>query len=143
VHVGARRDGTLNAIVHHSTSIGSSVGEFPEPATEVTKVLYACPNLETSLRLVRLDLGVPTAMRAPGEATGSFALESVLDELAHELQLDPIELRLRNYAETDPDSGLPWSSKVLRECYQQGAERFGWAHRNPRPGSMRDGQWLA
>jgi xanthine dehydrogenase YagR molybdenum-binding subunit len=142
VHVGARRDGTLNAIVHHSTSIGSSVGEFPEPATEVTKVLYACPNLETSLRLVRLDLGVPTAMRAPGEATGSFALESVLDELAHELQLDPIELRLRNYAETDPDSGLPWSSKVLRECYQQGAERFGWAHRNPRPGSMRDGQWL-
>jgi xanthine dehydrogenase YagR molybdenum-binding subunit len=142
VQVGARRDGTLTAIVHHSTSIGSDLGEFPETAPEVTKVLYACPNLETRVRLVRLDLGVPTWMRAPGEATGSFALESALDELASALGLDPIELRLRNYAETDPESGKPWSSNALRDCYTQAAERFGWARRNPEPRSMRDGRWL-
>jgi xanthine dehydrogenase YagR molybdenum-binding subunit len=139
--LGARRDGTLTAIVHHSTSIGSDVGEFPEPCPDLTKLLYACPNLGTSVRLVRLDLGVPTFMRAPGEATGSFALESALDELACELHMDPIELRLRNYAETDPD-GRPWSSKALRDCYAQGAERFGWSRRTPEPRSMRDGRWL-
>jgi xanthine dehydrogenase YagR molybdenum-binding subunit len=140
--LGARQDGTLTSIVHHSTSIGSAVGEHPEPTPEVTKLLYACPNMETKLRLVGLDLGVPTSMRAPGEATGSFALESAMDELAYELGLDPIELRLRNYAETDPESGRPWSSKALRACYAEGAERFGWAQRNPEPRSMRDGRWL-
>jgi xanthine dehydrogenase YagR molybdenum-binding subunit len=142
MRLGARWDGTLTAIVHHTTAIGSDVGEFPETCPEVTKVLYACPNVETRVRLVRLDLGAPTFMRAPGEATGSFALESALDELAYALGLDPIELRLRNYAETDPESGKPWSSKGLRECYAQGAERFGWARRNPEPRSMRDGGWL-
>jgi xanthine dehydrogenase YagR molybdenum-binding subunit len=142
IRLGARQDGTLTSIVHHSTSIGSAVGEHPEPTPEVTKLLYACPNMETKLRLVGLDLGVPTSMRAPGEATGSFALESAMDELAYELGLDPIELRLRNYAETDPESGRPWSSKALRACYAEGAERFGWAQRNPEPRSMRDGRWL-
>jgi xanthine dehydrogenase YagR molybdenum-binding subunit len=142
VRLGAHRDGTLTAIVHHSTSIGSAVGEHPEPAPEVTRILYACPNVKTKLGLVQLDLGVPTSMRAPGEATGSFALESALDELACELGMDPIELRLRNYAETDPESGKPWSSKALRACYAQAAERFGWARRNPEPRSMRDGRWL-
>jgi xanthine dehydrogenase YagR molybdenum-binding subunit len=140
--LGARRDGTLTAIVHHSTSIGSEVGEFPETAGEITKTLYACPNLETKLSLVPLNLGVPTAMRAPGEASGSFALESALDELAYELGIDPLELRLRNYAEVSPESGKPWSSKALRACYGEAAERFGWARRNPEPGSMRDGRWL-
>jgi xanthine dehydrogenase YagR molybdenum-binding subunit len=81
-------------------------------------------------------------MRAPGEASGSFALESAMDELAYELHVDPIELRLRNYAETDPETGNPWSSKALRECYRQAAERFGWARRDPEPRSMRDGRWL-
>jgi xanthine dehydrogenase YagR molybdenum-binding subunit len=142
MHLGARRDGTLTATVHHSTSTGSSAGEFPETCPEVTKVLYACPNLETQVRLVRLDLGAPTFMRAPGEATGSFALESAMDELACELGMDPVELRLRNYAETDPESGNPWSSKGLRACYEQGVERFGWARRNPEPRSTRDGRWL-
>jgi xanthine dehydrogenase YagR molybdenum-binding subunit len=140
--VGARSDGTLTAIAHHTIAIGSEVGEFPETAPEVTKILYACPNVETSVRLVRLDIGVPSNMRAPGEAPGSFALESALDELATALPMDPIELRLRNYAETDPDTGMPWSSKALRVCYEQGAERFGWAQRNPVPQSMRDGCWL-
>jgi xanthine dehydrogenase YagR molybdenum-binding subunit len=142
VKVGARGDAMLTALVHHSTSIGSDAGDFPEACPEVTKVLYACPNLETRVRLVRLDLGAPTSMRAPGEASGSFALESAMDELAYELQMDPIELRLRNYAETDPETGSPWSSKALRECYRQAAERFGWGQRNPEPRSMRDGRWL-
>jgi xanthine dehydrogenase YagR molybdenum-binding subunit len=142
ISLGARQDGTLNAIIHHSTSIGSAVGEHPEPAPEVTKVLYACPNVETRLRLVQLDLGVPTSMRAPGEASGSFALESAMDELAYAVHMDPIELRLRNYAEMDPESGKAWSSKGLRACYTRGAERFGWSRRNPELRSMRDGRWL-
>jgi xanthine dehydrogenase YagR molybdenum-binding subunit len=142
VKLGALRDGTLTAIVHRATTIGSEVGEFPETAPELSKILYACPNLQTSGRLVGLNLGVPSTMRAPGEASGSFALESAMDELAVASGTDPIELRLRNYAETDPDSGKPWSSKGLRACYAQGAERFGWSQRNPEPRSMRDGEWL-
>ncbi len=142
LQLGALPEGTLTAITHSSTSIGSGVGENPEPAPEVTKILYACPNLETHLRLVQLDLGVPTSMRAPGETPGTFALESAMDELAIALDIDPIELRLRNYADTDPASGMPWSSNGLRECYAQGAECFDWARRNPRPRSMRDGRWL-
>ncbi len=139
--LGARRDGRLTAIVHHA-AIGSEVGSFPETAPEVTKLLYASPNVETRMRLVRLDVGAPSIMRAPGEAPGSFALESALDELAVGLRMDPIELRIRNYDETDPVSGMPWSSKGLRECYAQGAERFGWSQRNPKPRSMRDGRLL-
>ena len=81
-------------------------------------------------------------MRAPGAAEGNFAIESALDELSYDLRIDPIELRLRNYAEVQPQSGLPWSSKALRECYRVGAERFGWTERNPEIGSMRDGNWL-
>src|SRR5258708_13609026 len=81
-------------------------------------------------------------MRAPGEAEGNFALESLLDELSYELGVDPIELRLRNYAEVHPPTGLPWSSKALRECYQGGADRFAWARREPAVGAMRDGRSL-
>ena len=105
-------------------------------------MIYACPNVETSQRLVSLNTGTPTFMRAPGEASGSFALESAMDELAYALKIDPIELRLRNYADIDPDKGLPWSSKSLKECYKLGAERFGWQQRNPAPRSMRDGRYL-
>jgi xanthine dehydrogenase YagR molybdenum-binding subunit len=89
-----------------------------------------------------MNVGSPTFMRAPGESTGSFALESAMDELAVALRMDPIELRLKNYAEKDPGSGKPWSSKSLRECYRVGAERFGWSKRTPAPRSMRDGRWL-
>jgi xanthine dehydrogenase YagR molybdenum-binding subunit len=142
VSLGARRDGALTALRHATTSIGSEVGEFPEMAGSVTQMLYACPNLATSQRLVRTSLGVPGMMRAPGEATGAFALESALDELAYELGIDPIELRIKNHAEVDPESGRPWSSKSLLACYRVGAERFGWARRSPEPGSMRDGPWL-
>ena len=142
VSLGARRDGMLTATRHATTSIGSDVGEFPEMAGAVTQMLYACPNVATSQRLVQASLGVPGMMRAPGEATGAFALESALDELAYELGIDPVELRVKNHADVDPESGRPWSSKSLLECYRVGGARFGWVRRSPEPRSMRDGRWL-
>ncbi|HZI40518.1 MAG TPA: xanthine dehydrogenase family protein molybdopterin-binding subunit, partial [Gemmatimonadaceae bacterium] len=138
VTLGAKRDGTLTAVRHDSTSSTSTIEEWLEPAALVTRILYDCPNEETNHSLVRLNVGTPTFMRAPGEASGTFALESALDELAYELGMDPIELRLKNYAEADPDTGKPWSSKSLRECYALGAERFGWSRRNLKPGSLRE-----
>jgi xanthine dehydrogenase YagR molybdenum-binding subunit len=142
VALGADASGTLVAMIHHVTSETSSFDEFVEPSAVQTRMLYACPNVETSHRLVRLDIGTPTFQRAPGESTGTFALESAMDELAQALHMDPLVLRQRNYAETAPDDGKPWSSKSLRECYAQGAERFGWSKRHPHPRSMRDGRWL-
>ncbi|XGV96619.1 MAG: xanthine dehydrogenase family protein molybdopterin-binding subunit [Leptolyngbya sp. BL-A-14] len=142
VSLGATREGKLTALRHAGTSITSTFDEFIEPVAKTARMIYACPHIETSHRLVRLNVGTPTYMRAPGEASGSFALESAMDELAYALKIDPIELRLRNYAEVDPDKKLPWSSKSLRECYQQGAARFGWQKRNPTPRSMRDGETL-
>jgi xanthine dehydrogenase YagR molybdenum-binding subunit len=103
---------------------------------------YVCPNVATRDEQRRLNIPAPASMRGPGEAQGNFALESAMDELAHALGTDPLELRLRNYAETHPQLGLPWSSKALRDCYEHGAERFGWSARNPRVGSMRDRDWL-
>jgi xanthine dehydrogenase YagR molybdenum-binding subunit len=104
--------------------------------------MYACPNVQTKYKIVKLDLPTPLFMRAPGAVTGMFALECALDELAYELKMDPLELRLKNYAETHPDNGKPFSSKALRECYQQAAEKFGWKKRNPEPRSMREGKYL-
>jgi len=100
-------------------------------------MLYACPNIEVSHQLVRLNLTTPCPMRAPGEAPGVFALECALDEMAHQLKIDPVQFRLTNYAERDDFEKKPWSSKRLRECYEQGAEKFGWTKRNSQPGSMR------
>ena len=105
-------------------------------------MLYAVPNQVTTHRLVKLDLGHPTFQRAPGEAPGTFALESAMDELAISLGMDPLALRLKNYAEKDPESGKPWSSKSLRECYRIGAEKFGWARRSMTPAANRDGEIL-
>jgi xanthine dehydrogenase YagR molybdenum-binding subunit len=142
VKLGATRDGKLTAIIHDGISHTSMFDEFVEPFTVATHMMYACENLQASQRLIRLNRGTPTFMRAPGEASGVFALEAAMDELAYALNLDPIELRLRNHADTDPDTNLPWSSKSLKECYQIGAEKFGWSKRNPEPGSMRDGRYL-
>ena len=118
------------------------LGEFVEPVALATEMLYACPNLAVSHRIVPVHQGLPTYMRAPGESTGVFALESAMDELAIALRMDPIELRLRNYAEEDPHEGKPFSSKKLRECYAQAAAAFDWGRRTPEPRSMRDGRWL-
>jgi xanthine dehydrogenase YagR molybdenum-binding subunit len=142
VGLAADASGQLVGIRHEVTSETSRFDEFVEPAAVQTRMLYACPNVRTSHRLTRIDIGTPTFQRAPGEATGSFALESALDELAHALGMDPVELRLRNHADQDPDSGKPWSSKSLRECYKLGAERFGWSARTAAPRSMREGREL-
>ncbi len=142
VKLGAKRDGSLTAIVHSGISQTSMFDNFVEAFTTATPLLYACPNLEVSQRLVKLNRSTPAWMRAPGESPGTFALESAMDELAYALKIDPIELRLRNYADVNPEDNLPWSSKSLKECYQIGAEKFGWSKRNPEPASMRDGRYL-
>jgi len=140
LQLGAGNDGKLLAVTHDTVSSTSFVDDFVEPCTAVTRKAYASESLQTSQRLATLNVGVPTYMRAPGESSGSFALESAMDELAYALKVDPIELRLTNYAEKDPEKDIPWSSKSLRECYRVGAERFGWAKRTPEPGSMRQGR---
>ncbi|HEV7489880.1 MAG TPA: xanthine dehydrogenase family protein molybdopterin-binding subunit [Rhodanobacteraceae bacterium] len=140
--LGATRDGKLTAIKHDVISTTSVFEDWVEPSASATRMLYACENGDTSHRLVKLNIGTPTFQRAPGEATGTFALEVAMDELAVALEMDPIELRLRNYAEKDPVENKPFSSKHLRECYAKGAERFGWSRRDAKPRSMRDGRWL-
>ncbi len=138
--LAARRDGTLTAIRHETVNPSSPLTEFVAPCGAVTsRSLYACASVETPNRLVRVNVGAPTPMRAPAECPASFALESAMDELAHALGMDPLELRRRNHAERDPAKDRPWSSKHLEECYARGAERFGWRRRSPAPGSMRDG----
>jgi xanthine dehydrogenase YagR molybdenum-binding subunit len=142
VQLGAAADGTLAAVRHASMSSSAVQDEFVEPCTLLTRMLYQAEHAQTSQRLAVMNLGVPTYMRAPGESSGSFALESALDELAYSLKLDPLDLRLRNYAERDPDQQLPWSGKALRACYSDAAARFGWSRRNPQPRSMRAGDQL-
>ena len=142
IALGAKRDGTLTAVRHESMSHTSRFEDWLEPAAMQTRMLYASPNIETKHRLVKLDLGTPTFQRAPGEATGTFAIESAMDELAIALGMDPVALRLKNYAEQDPESGKPWSSKSLRECYRVAGEKFGWSRRNTTPGALRDGDVL-
>jgi xanthine dehydrogenase YagR molybdenum-binding subunit len=142
ITLGATRDGTLTATRHHSKSTTSTIEDWVEPATNQTRLLYECANVETQYDLVRINVGSPTFMRAPGESTGTFAIECAMDELAYELKMDPVALRLKNYAEKDPETGRPWSSKGLRECYDSASQRFGWSKRNPEPRSMRDGRWL-
>ncbi|MER5183221.1 xanthine dehydrogenase family protein molybdopterin-binding subunit [Streptomyces sp. NPDC002896] len=142
IRIGATRAGNLTAIEHDGVSTVAMEDDDYEPVSACSAFSYACPNVVTRDRQVRVNIPSPGSMRAPAEAQGNFTLESALDELAHELGIDPLELRLRNYAEEHPLLGLPWSSKALRECYLQGAERFGWSRRSPQPGSMRDGRWL-
>lgn len=142
VRLGADADGTLTAIVHDAFEQTSTLKEFAEQTAVVTRMMYAAPNRRTTHRLVRLDVPSPSWMRAPGECPGMFALESALDELAVALGIDPIELRVRNEPDIDPEKGIPFSSRNLVACLREGAERFGWAGRDPAPGVRRDGEWL-
>jgi xanthine dehydrogenase YagR molybdenum-binding subunit len=142
IRLGAARDGTLTAIRHHKISVTSPFDDWAEPAFGVSSQLYACPHYQGIHRLVRGNTMTPTFTRGPGEALGVFTLECAMDELAGELGVDPVELRLRNLTEVDPNTGHPWSSSGLRECLEQGAARFGWAGRDPRPRSRREGNWL-
>jgi xanthine dehydrogenase YagR molybdenum-binding subunit len=142
IKIGATRDGELVAIDHEGTSIASMHSDSPYPISTATTAAYACPNVNAHDKRVRLNIPPIAHMRAPALAEGNFAVESLLDELSYKLGMDPIELRLRNYAAVHPQTGLPWASKALRECYEAGAERFGWARREPAVGAMRDGRWL-
>jgi len=142
VRLGARPDGTLTSVLHEAVEQSSRIFEFAEQTTEATRHMYAAPNWSTTHRLVRLDVPTPRWMRAPGEAPGMVGLEIAMDELAAELGADPVELRIRNEPGVDPESGTPFSSRHLVECLREGARRFGWADRDPRPAGRREGRKL-
>ena len=142
MRLAADRDGRLTAIAIDVVEQTSRIKEFAEQTALPTRMMYAAPNRRTTHRLAVLDVPVPSWMRAPGECPGMFGPEVAMDELAGQLGLDPIELRIRNEPPVDPETGQPWSSRHLVECLRDGARRFGWHDRDPRPGARREGDWL-
>jgi xanthine dehydrogenase YagR molybdenum-binding subunit len=142
IGIGATADGKLVGITHDATGQTSAYEDFTEGVVNITQLMYASPNVNTRYRIVSLNVNTPTPMRGPGEATGAYALESALDELSYELNIDPIELRMRNHADTDPLSGKPYSSKFLKEAYKLGADKIGWSERSQKPGSVTKDGWL-
>lgn len=142
VGIGATADGIFTGITHEAIAQTSSYEQFTEGVVNMTRFLYACPNVNTSYKIVPLDVSTPTWMRGPGEATGSFALESAIDELSYALNIDSLDLRKKNYAETDPERNRPFSSKFLNDCYDIGAEKIGWYKRDRRVGSMKENGML-
>ncbi|MGC4972783.1 xanthine dehydrogenase family protein molybdopterin-binding subunit [Streptomyces sp. DT199] len=142
LRLGADEDGRLTALVHEVTTHTSRIKEYVEHAAVPARVMYAAPHRRTVHRVAALDVPSPSWMRAPGQAPGMYALESAMDELAGELGMDPIELRVRNEPDVEPDSGKPFSSRHLIDCLREGSRRFGWDGRDPRPGTRRDGPLL-
>jgi xanthine dehydrogenase YagR molybdenum-binding subunit len=138
LRIGTDENGLLTAIDHHAKIASSTFDNFFEPAADASHALYASPAIATSHAAVRIDTGTPLFMRAPGEATGSIALESAIDEAAHACGMDPLAFRIKNYADVEPMTGKPFSSKALRECYARGAEHFGWSERPLAPRQLRD-----
>lgn len=142
IQLGCDATGKLTAIEHAVRSETSRFDEFVEPSAMQTRHIYSCPNVVTSHRVVRLDISTPTFTRAPGESSGTYALESAMDELAYAANIDPLNLRLLNYAAIDEQENKPFSSKELRACYQRAAAAFGWSKRTMAPRSMHDGNLL-
>lgn len=142
IGIGATADGKLTGITHEAVAITSPYEDFTEAIVNMSRMMYACPNVNTHYQLVPLNLSTPVWMRGPGEATGAFALESAIDELAHQLNMDPLELRIRNHADTDPEKNLPYSSKYLKEAYEMGAAKIGWQQRSQTPGKLEENGWL-
>jgi xanthine dehydrogenase YagR molybdenum-binding subunit len=142
IALGAATDGTLQAVWHEVLCETSQFEDYTEVIVNWSGMLYQCANVQLKHWLGKMDVYTPLDMRAPGAATGLFALESAMDELAVKLRLDPLELRLKNYAERDQNLDKPFSSKELRECYRQGAEKFGWSKRRPEPRATRRGSTL-
>ena len=142
IGIGATTDGKLLGITHEAIGQTSTYEDFNEGPAGVSRSTYACPNVNTIYKITPLDIGSPTWMRGPGEATGAFALESALDELSYALNIDPIELRVINHADTDPESGKPFSSKYLKEAYKLGADGIGWSDRKAKPASVTKNGWL-
>jgi xanthine dehydrogenase YagR molybdenum-binding subunit len=142
IQLAATAHGKLLALRHEGWELTSRPSEYNVSGTETTARLYDCANVETCVNVAHADRNTPGFMRAPPETPYMFALESAIDELAVELRIDPIELRRRNDAATDPVTGRPWSSRNLMACFDAAARRFGWDQRKPQPGSMTDGDWL-
>ncbi|MBC6460659.1 xanthine dehydrogenase family protein molybdopterin-binding subunit [Actinomadura sp. HBU206391] len=142
LRLGADADGRLTAIAHDVVEQTSMISEFAEQTATPARTMYATPALRTTHRLIRLNLPTPSWMRAPGECPGMYALESAMDELAVAAGIDPIELRVMNEPLTEPETGLPFSSRNLIACLREGARRFGWERRDPEPGIRLDGRWL-
>jgi xanthine dehydrogenase YagR molybdenum-binding subunit len=142
IRLGATSDGTITALSHDVVEQTADVKEFAEQTAVPSRMLYAGANRKTSHRLAKLDVPVPFWMRAPGECPGTYALEVAMDELAVACNVDPIELRIRNEPDVDPETGHSWSDRRLVECLRTGASRFGWEHRDPTPGARVDGEFL-
>ncbi|MFE4722562.1 molybdopterin cofactor-binding domain-containing protein, partial [Streptomyces sp. NPDC056728] len=142
VRLGAEQDGRLSAIAHDVTMHTNPDVEYAEQTAATTRSLYAAPHRLTSHRLAPLDLPPGTDVRAPGEAPGMLAVESAMDELAHAIGMDPVELRILNEPTVDPERDVPYSDRHLVDCLREGARRFGWEHRPDTPASVRDGRWL-
>ncbi|HEY0368197.1 MAG TPA: xanthine dehydrogenase family protein molybdopterin-binding subunit [Chthoniobacterales bacterium] len=141
--LAAARDGKLQAVQHVSETLTSPVGQYTESCgARSSAMMYASPNIRVEEVVYPLNVSTPTFMRAPGECPGTYALECAMDELAYALKMDPVQLRMVNHADDHPTKKVPFSAKFLKDCYSLGAERFGWAQRNPQPGSMRDGDLL-
>ncbi|PWS29578.1 xanthine dehydrogenase family protein molybdopterin-binding subunit [Pedobacter yonginense] len=141
VGLGATKDGKLTGITHKAFGESSTYENFTEGVVNMAKFMYQCDNVNTSYTIVPVDLGVPIWMRGPGEATGAFALESAIDELAHELDMDPLDFRIKNDPEMDQQKNKPFSSKNLKEAYKLGADKIGWSKRKNKPGSLVEGSW--
>lgn len=142
IGIGATTDGKLTGITHEAVANTSPYEDFTEAIVNMSRMMYACPNVNTRYQLVPLNLSTPVWMRGPGEATGAFALESAIDELAHQLKMDPLQLRILNHADTDPEKHLPYSSKYLKEAYEMGAAKIGWQQRSQTPGQLQENGWL-
>ena len=139
ISLGAHTDGTLESLTHDALAETSPIEDYNENVVSWSGVLYDCANVKESYQVAHLDFPTPADMRAPGATTGVWAIETAMDELAYKVGIDPLELRLKNYAYDDQSNGKPFSSKELKACYEQGAEKFGWAKRNPEPRSMKEG----
>jgi xanthine dehydrogenase YagR molybdenum-binding subunit len=142
IGIGATKDGKLTGLRHEATGQTSTYEDFTEATVNMSRFLYDCANVATQYRIAPIDVCSPIWMRGPGEATGAFALESAMDELAHKLNLDPIEFRKRNYADKDQERNKPWSSKHILECYEEGMRRIGWENRKNTPATNVQDGWL-
>jgi xanthine dehydrogenase YagR molybdenum-binding subunit len=142
IRLSANKDGKLLALAHVTTTHCAIDDEFVEPCGDCSKIMYDVPNSLIGYRVVHMNMITPTYTRGPGKATGSFALESAMDELAFKLNMDPIEFRLKNEPAKDPSNDKPWSSRKLVECLKEGAKAFGWEKRNAQPGRQQQGDYL-
>ena len=141
VKLGADKDGKFLGVIHQAKNNSSRIEGFSDGITRVTRKIYGFKNVKTEEAIVDLNVPMPTWNRGPGDTTGCFAVESAIDELCHELKLDPVEVRLKNIAPYEMETGLPWSTNYLNECLEKGAELIGWKNRNPIPGSLKEGDY--